>query len=138
MSYLTKSWFWQESVAANNITFVRDHHLPKTASVVAQNNIVPHISHRDKIYSLYPEKQTFYKNSPCGKKQCNWFRWYGDPQYLFVDTSQEWDARHLLENREDFIDGLHNLEKTGTIVEYKKVGTSTLYQVKANPENVPL
>jgi hypothetical protein len=69
LSYLTKYWFWHQPSAVKTINFVKNNknnYLPKTALVVAQNNIFPHISHRDKIYSLYPEKKTFTKNSPCG------------------------------------------------------------------------
>ncbi len=133
LSYLTKSWFWHEPPSVKNINFIKDNYLPKDASVVAQNNIVPHISHRDKIYSLYPEMKRFNKNSPCGKIECNWFRWYGNPEYLFVDSSEEWDIRHLLENRDDFIAGIHNLEAGKVISVYKRVGTTALYKVNKNP-----
>jgi uncharacterized membrane protein len=133
LSYLTKSWFWQEPSGVKNIQKV-EMYLPKDASLVAQNNIIPHESHRDQIYELYPEKKTFTKNSPCGQKECNWFRWYDSPDYLLVDTSPEWDARHLLGNRPEFIDGLHNLEKAHIVTIYKRVGSATLYTVNKNPE----
>ncbi len=135
LSYLSKSWFWQEPSGVKNINYIKDNILPKTASVVAQNNIIPHISHRDKIYSLYPEKKTFSKNSPCGKQECNWFRWYGQPEFLFVDTSPEWDIRHLLANRPDFIDGLKNIEKAGVVTKYKKIDSTILYKVNENPDD---
>lgn len=134
LSYFAKSWFWQEPSGVKNINEIKNTILPKNASVVAQNNIVPHISHRDKIYSLYPEKKKFDTDSPCGKPECNWFRWYDHPEFLFIDTSPEWDARHLLTDREKFIDGLQNLEKAGIIEQYKQVGNATLYRVKRNPE----
>jgi len=136
LSYLSKNWFWQEPAAVKTINRVIQNFLPKNASVVAQNNIVPHISHRDKIYSMYPEVKTFLKNSPCGKKDCNWFRWYGSPEFLFVDTSADWDARHLLTDRPTFIDGLHNLEKMGVVKKYKQVGNTVLYKVKENPDTI--
>lgn len=134
LSYLTKSWFWTESPAVSNINTLIREDLPKTASVVSQNNITPHISHRDKIYTLYPEKKIFPKNSPCGLQICNWFGWYGTPEYLIVDTSSEWDARHLLTDRPLFLDGLKNLEKTHVISLYKQTGDATLYKVNQNPE----
>jgi uncharacterized membrane protein len=133
LSYLTKSWFWTEPSGVKNIQKIRFTYLPLDASVVAQNNIVPHISHRDKIYSLYPEKKYFETDSPCGDKECNWFRWYDHPQYLFVDTSSEWDARHLLTNREEFIDGLKNLKKAGVIKRYRQEGNAVLYKVIKKP-----
>lgn len=133
LSYLTKAWFWQEPAAVNNINTIIANYLPKDASVVAQNNIVSHISHRDAIYSLYPEVKDFPQNSPCGDPKCNWFRWHDHPQYLLVDTSPEWDARHLLENNADFIKGVKNLEKENVIKTYKHIGDTTLYKVLKNP-----
>ena len=133
LSYLSKSWFWQEPAAVKNINLIRNNDLPRTASVVAQNNIIPHISHRDKIYELYPEKKSFTQQSPCGKPQCNWFRWYNDPEFLFVDTSPEWDIRHFLADRPDYLDGLANLEKAGIIQKYKQIDNAILYKVLRNP-----
>lgn len=135
LSYLTKEWFWTEPKAVKNIQYIRSHYLPEDASVVAQNNIVSHISQRDKVYSLYPEVKHFEENSPCGDKECRWFRWHGAPEFLFVDTSSEWDARHLLANREDFIEGLTNLEKMGVITRYKYRDTTVLYKVNKNPSD---
>lgn len=135
LSYLTKQWFWKQPDAAKTITNIRDTVLPADASVVAQNNIVPHISHRDKIYSLYPEKRMFLKNSPCGQPSCNWFRWYDHPEFLFVDTASDWDARHLLTDRPLFIDGLSNLEKAHIVTVYKRLGTTALYKVNKNPDD---
>ena len=130
LSYLAKSWFWTEPSGVRNINQMIKEQLPKNASVVAQNNIIPHISHRDKIYTLYPEKKTFTSNSPCGQPECDWFRWVKNPSYLIVDTSPQWDVRHLLTDRENFVKGLHNLEKMKRITMYKKVDSTVLYKVK--------
>lgn len=130
LSYLTKQWFWQESPSVATINSVITNYLPPNASVVAQNNIVPHISHRDKIYSLYPTTKSFKEDSPCGKPTCHWFSWFDSPEYLLVDTASDWDARHLLEDRAEFIDGLQNLEKAGVVTVYKRIGTTTLYTIK--------
>jgi len=128
LSYLTKKWFWTKPSGVRNINEIKKQ-IPDDASIVAQNNIVPHISHRDKIYTLYPEKKHFESNSPCGQPDCNWFRWFGQPEYLFVDLSPEWDARHLLVDREQFTDGIHNLERVGIIHQAKKIGNSYLFVV---------
>jgi len=129
LSYLSKQWFWSEPPAVKNINYVINNILPRNASVVSQNNITPHISQRDKIYTLYPEKKIFPKNSPCKQTQCNWFGWNGKPEFLIVDTSSEWDARHLLIDNSLFIDGLHNLEKAKVVEKYKEVGTTILYKI---------
>ena len=134
LSYLSKDWFWNKPSAVNNINEVKQTYLPRNASVVAQNNIIPHISHRDKIYTLYPEKKKFASQSPCGRSECNWFRWHGHPEFLFVDISSAWDIRHLFANRDEYIDGLHNLEKAGIIKNYKQRGSTILYKVVRNPQ----
>lgn len=135
LSYLSKQWFWTTPPAVYNIQKVIDTYLPPGASVVAQNNIVPHISHRDKIYSLYPVKKDFDKNSPCGKAECNWFTWYDHPEFLLVDLSPDWDIRHLLANNPDFKDGIYNLEKQGIIKRYRQVGDTILFKVRKSPDS---
>ncbi len=133
LSYLSKQWFWQEPKSVKSIQEIITNYLPQNASVTAQNNIVPHISHRDKIYSLYPTKKHFETDSPCGKKDCNWMTWYGTPEFLLVDTSSDWDIRHLLANHEDFIDGIKNLEKQKIIKKYKQINKTVLYKVSQKP-----
>lgn len=132
LSYLVKSWFWTEPSGVKNINELKSHLLPAD-SVVAQNNIIPHISQRDKIYTLYPEKKRFMTNSPCGQQECEWFRWDGNPTYLFIDTSPEWDARHLLTDRDKFVSGLQNLEEAGIVKKYKKSGNAIIYKVVSKP-----
>jgi uncharacterized membrane protein len=134
LSYLSKQWFWTESPEVKTINKVISDYLPTDASIVSQNNITPHISQRDKIYTLYPEKEIFTKHSPCGKTSCDWFRWYGNPQFLIVDISSDWDARHLLTDRPLFLAGLKNIEKANVVTNYKEIGTTILYKVNKNPD----
>lgn len=132
LSYLTKSWFWTEPSGVPSIAKLRDSFTPQDA-IVAQNNLIPHISKRDKIYTLYPEKKTFTTDSPCGEPECDWFRWYGNPEYLFVDTSPEWDIRHFLANRPEYVRGLANIEKAGIVTRYRTEGNAVIYKVLRNP-----
>src|SRR3989344_4273717 len=132
LSYLTKKWFWTEPSAVKNIEKVIKF-LPDDSSVVSQNNITPHISGRDNIFTLWPDKKDFKINSPCQKQTCYWFRWAGKPEFLIVDTSLEWDIRHFLTNREKYVSGLSNLEKEGIISAYKKEGSAVLYKVNKKP-----
>lgn len=122
LSYLTKSWFWEKPLSVDNINRVLEK-LPENASVVAQNNISPHISHRDRIYLLYPEEKN-------GKE---WFYWYGEPEYLVVDTSDNWDARHLLTDNKKFKNGIYNLKKEGVIDLVERVGDAQIYKILKNP-----
>jgi hypothetical protein len=134
ISYLTKSWFWHTPPSVKNINELIAY-LPNDASVVTQNNITPHISHREDIFTLWPEKKTFKKASPCGQPTCNWFHWGGDPSYLIVDTAPDWDIRHLLANRDDYIDGLHNLQKAGIISVDKQINDAVLYRINRHPSH---
>lgn len=129
LSYFSKKWFWTAPVSVSSM----QHGIaaiPNNALVVTQINFLPHLSHRQYEFVLWPEKKNFnISNSPCDKTICNWFRWVGDPDYLLVDTSPDWDVRFWLTNRDDFIDGLKNLEKSGYIKPYKSWGTTALYRV---------
>jgi len=127
LSYLTKPWFWNVPAAANSINRVIKS-VPETASVAAQNNITPHLSHRDQIYTLYPSKKTFESRSPCGKKLCSWLSWYDHPEFVIVDVAKDWDIRHLLADRPVFLDALANIEKAGVLKRYKVEGTTILYK----------
>ena len=117
-------------MAAYTINKVISSSLPPTASVASQNNITPHISHRDKIYTLYPITKTFESSSPCGKRTCNWLSWYGHPDYVIVDIAKDWDIRHLLADRPVFLDALSNVEKAKVLTRYKVEGTTILYKTR--------
>lgn len=132
LSYLAKRWFWTKPQAVANINKMIQS-LPKDASVVSQVNITPHINHREHIYTLWPEKRKFDENSPCQELSCDWFRWYGDPEYLLVDLSPEWDARHLLTNNKEFVNGIANLEKEKIVKIEKNSGKTLLFKIIKNP-----
>ncbi len=136
LSYLTKETFWTQPKSVINITQLIQN-IPPTSSVVSQNNITPHLTHRDIIFTLYPIKKDFHSHSPCGQITCDWFRWESTPTYLMIDTSEDWDIRHLLADRKDYIQGLKNLEKAGVIEKYKQIGNAVLYKVKVNPDLYP-
>ncbi len=130
LSYLSKSWFWHEPAAVTSINKIISDALPQNASVVSQNNITPHISHRDKIYTLYYERKNFSSNSPCKESICDWIHWYGNPNYLIVDTSSNWDARHLLIDRPKFLQAILNMENAGRIRLIKQIDNAKLYKVQ--------
>lgn len=131
LSYLTKPWFWTEPSGVRNIEKVIQT-LPRQASVVSQNNITPHVSQRKVVLTLWPEKKSF-SDSPCGKTECDWFRWSGRAEYLIVDTSPEWDIRHLLTNPSEYKNGLENMEKAGYINKAYQSNTAVLYRVLKHP-----
>jgi len=132
LSYLTKPWFWREPESVSHINSVIQTISPD-ASIVSQNNITAHLAHRNEIFTLFPNKKTFKEGSPCDITECSWFYWHGDPSYLVVDTSTEWDLRHFLTTRDEFISGLDNMAKLGYIKLYKIDGTARIYSVIKQP-----
>ncbi len=132
LTYLSKNWFWTEPSGVKNIKLAIDE-IPKDAYIVTQTNISPHVSNRKFVITMWGEKKEFKKNSPCGRPVCEWFKWAGEPQYLLVDTAPEWNILNLLAVREDFLAGLSNMEKDGTIKIYKQFGTSRIYTVEKKP-----
>ncbi len=132
LTYLSKQWFWTEPSGVANINQAIEA-LPKDAYVVTQVNISPHISNRKLIVTMWGDGKDFSKNSPCGLPTCKWFKWAGDPKYMIVDTSPEWNIINLLANREDFIEGLEYMEKDGTIKKYKEFGSAKIYTVEKRP-----
>jgi uncharacterized membrane protein len=127
LSYLTKDWFWKKPEAIFDIQKAMKK-IPKESSIATQVNIAPHMSHRDKIYILWPSVRDFKVNSPCGNASCRWFS-TGKVEYILVDTSNAWDARHFLESREDFQDGISNLEKFKVIEKVFDSGNTSLFKV---------
>lgn len=128
LSYLTKKWFWEKNSDASNISQMIKK-LPKEASVATQNNIAPHIAHRDQIYLLFPTLRDFKSNSPCGEPTCRWFRVGGAPSYLLIDRGNTWNILHYLGSREEFLQGVNNLEKNGSIKLMDHNDTSYLYKI---------
>ena len=132
LSYLTKKWFWTEARGVKNIEQMLKF-LPTDASVVSQVNITPHITHREEVFTLWPQQKAFGKNSPCGESSCHWLGWVGTPTYMLVDLSPEWDIRHLLATNEDFKKSVANLEKAGIIKKKKGISSTILYQIIKHP-----
>jgi|GEM_PF-1451038 len=132
LSYLSKKIFWTQPQAAKDINKLLPY-IPDNSSLVSQNNITPHVSHRPNILTLWPTTKDFKDNSICDQKTCDWFRWADDPEYLIIDTSKDWDTRHLLTNRDEYIKGLGNLEKAKIIKKYKQAGNAVLYKVMHSP-----
>lgn len=132
LSYFAKKWFWIPMPSVASMEKIEQYVSP-TASVVTQINFLPQLSHRDNEFVLWPLTKTFPQNSPCGHPTCNWFRWVGNPQYMLVDTSTDWDTRYWLTNREEFVDGVRNLEKAGVIKPIKSMGTTKLFAVLKHP-----
>lgn len=135
LTYLSKSWFWTTPQGINSINKLVGE-LPSNSSVVSEVNITSHMAHRSQIYTLWAETKKFSGNSPCGRKDCSWFRWDGKPEYLIADTGSNWDIRQLFQNNDDFNLALSSIEKEGIVKLYRQEGTAKLFKVLRNPKEI--
>lgn len=135
LNRLAKKYYWQEKEwMGNNRKIIAS--IKPSASVVTQNNLVPHLSHREKIYLLWVRKKEFsLEESPCGEKECWWLFWPEKPQYLLVDLHQgQWLTHLLIDSEKELKKGLENLDKKERIKLIKQVGDTRLYQILYNEE----
>lgn len=134
LNKLSKSSFWKtEQWMLDNREMLRK--IPPYASVAAQQSLVPHLSHREKIYLVYPRISGFKPGkSPCGQDSCWWLDFAGTPEYLVVDTHPGIWLTMLLEERENFLSALSNMEKAEVIDLIYQKGSSHIYSV--NHENL--
>lgn len=128
LSYLTKSWFWTETKSVSDIDMIINS-IPKNAPVVSQNNITPHLSQRELVFTLFPTTKSFKSNSPCKVPECQWFAWAGKPKYLVIDTSPDWDLRHFLTTRDEFIKSIDTMVSEGYLKKYKSSGDAVIYLI---------
>lgn len=119
LNRLAKSYFWQNEV------YMEDNQkiiaaVPATASVVAQNSLVPHLSHRQEIYLLWPRQID-------GRWR---LFWAGEPEYLVVDLHAGQAITHLLAPSEvELKQAVENEEREGVLVLTKAMGESRLYKI---------
>ncbi|MFZ2025131.1 MAG: DUF2079 domain-containing protein [Microgenomates group bacterium] len=127
LNKLTKSEYWKEEPWMNNtrqlLTLV-----PKNASVAAQQNLVPHLSHRKEIYLVWP-RQHDIDEMPCGQKLCWWLDFGGHPDYLVVDTRPDQWLTQTLESNENWNSAIGNMEKADKIILQNAVGGARLYRI---------
>ncbi len=127
LNKLTKKDYWRREVWMDNnkqlFTFI-----PDAASVAAAQNLVPHLSHRNHIYLLYPREHAVAGN-PCGQDVCWWLDFAGKPQYLVVDMHPNQWVTQLLESNEHFSESVKNMEQAKKIRLVKQVGDARLYTI---------
>lgn len=128
LNKLAKKSYWQkESWMDDNYKLINS--LPKNYSLASQQNLVPHLTHRTKIYLIYPRKHLFLKNSPCGEDYCWWLDFGGKPDYLVVDLRPNQWITQLLESTENFSSAISNMEKMKKIRLIKAVNNAKLYKI---------
>jgi uncharacterized membrane protein len=104
--------------------------IPQAATLATQQNFVPHLSHRQQIYLVYPRKRDL-ESAPCGEKTCWWLEWGGNPEYLLVDTRPNQWLTQILEANENWQSAINNMEKNGKLILTDFEGATRLYRVIA-------
>lgn len=118
LNKLTKTEYWkQESWMTDTRKMLAL--VPKNVSIAAQQNLVPHLSHRIEIYVAWPRE-----------RDSGWrMEFGGKPEYLVVDTRPGQWLTQILETNEHWIAALENMEKSGEIHLEKQVGDMKLYKI---------
>ncbi len=127
LNKLTKSAYWKEEPWMQDARQLLSL-VPKNASVASQQNLVPHLSHRNEIYLVWP-RQHDIESMPCGQKLCWWLDFGGHPEYLVVDTRPDQWLTQTLESDENWNSAITNMEKAGVITLQTAVGGARLYRI---------
>jgi hypothetical protein len=127
LNKLTKSEYWKQEPWMDNLNQLIAN-TPITARLAAQQNLVPHVSHRNEIYLVYPRKHDFL-DMPCGEVSCWWLDFDKKAEYLLVDTRPDQWLTQILETNENYKSAITTMEKKGVIHEVQSVGDAKLYRV---------
>lgn len=119
LNKLSKPIFWQKEswMDDNNLLFKL---VPPNASLATQQNFIPHLSHRLKIYLVWPKIHNADKW---------WLDFSGQPEYLVVDRRPHQWLTQILESNENFQAAVENMEKAGKITLEKEVNFAKLYKI---------
>ena len=117
LNKLTKRAYWKEDA------WMRDNRellrlVPTDAPVAAQQNLVPHLSHRKEIYLAWPKLHESW-----------WLDFAGKPEYLVVDTRPNQWLTQILETNEHWEEAIANMEKLEKIQLMSKVSNARLYKI---------
>lgn len=127
LNKLAKAEYWKEEpwMGDNRKLFSL---IPSGAAVATQQNFVPQLSHRNKIYLVWPRMHDF-PNKPCGQTSCWWLDFDKRVEYLVVDTRSDQWLTQILESNDHWHDAIKNMEKFGRITIAESVGTAKLYRI---------
>ena len=129
LNKLSKKYYWQRK------EYMRDNqrminYIKKTisedAGVVAQNNLVPHLTHRDNIFLLWIKE----KENDCEESKCWWLFWPERSDYLLVDLHQGQALTHLLVNSEKELKmAVSNMIELDVLTLRQKIGETYLFKI---------
>lgn len=118
LNKLTKPIYWQdETWMTDNQKLLK--RIPDNVSLVAQQNLIPHLSHRKEIYLVWPRQHE-------GQW---WLDFGGKPRYLVVDLHPNQWLTQLLESNENFEAAVKNMESAGRLTLVTSVNKSLLFKI---------
>lgn len=127
LNKLSKPIYWQsEKWMEDNRKLISA--IPKDISIASAQNMVPHLSHRNQVYLIYPREHEI-KGDPCGRKLCWWLDFPVEADYLMVNLSERQTLTQLLESPQNFKAAIKNMETLGKIKLEKRIGTAYLYRI---------
>lgn len=127
LNKLTKTEYWKsEPWMKNNVELFT--HVPKGSAIATQQSFIPHLSHRNNVYLVWPRVHDF-SEIPCGQVSCWWLDFDRKAQYLVVDTRPDQWLTQILETNEHWNEAIINMEKMGRIKKVKSVGEARLYSI---------
>ncbi|MBI3955798.1 DUF2079 domain-containing protein [Candidatus Gottesmanbacteria bacterium] len=140
LNKLVKAEYWKEEawMSDNRELFVR---VPKNAAVATQQNFVPHLSHRNQIYLVWPRMHDFDPSTPstslgtsslgtaCGHAGCWWLDFDKRAEYLVVDTRPDQWLTQILVTNEQWVEAIGNMEKAGKIKREQFLAAARLYKI---------
>lgn len=127
LNKLSKRSFWQEEPWMDNTRKLLAK-IPNDASVAAQQNLIPHVSHRKEIYMVWPREHDFDDNR-CGQRSCWWLDVNDHAKFLVLDLHPNQWLTQLLETNEHVDAAVANMEKSGKITLVTNVGDARLYKI---------
>lgn len=130
LNKLTKSDYWKKEAWMSDTRTLIDQ-VPKGFTIATQQNLVPHVSHRETIYLLWPREHDF-DDSPCGQRSCWWLDFPRTVDYVVIDLHPNQWVTQLLETNEHVERAIANMEKAGFITLKQSVGFARLYEVHQN------
>lgn len=104
-----------------------------SAAVATQQNFVPHLSHRNRIYLVWPRVHDVDPSTSlgtaCGHAGCWWLDFDKRAEYLVGDTRPDQWLTQTLETTDHWLSAIGNMEKMGKIKLHDSVGSARLYEV---------
>ncbi len=137
LNKLVKAEYWKKEawMEDNRRLFAL---VPPGAAVATQQNLIPHLSHRNQIYLVWPRVHDFDPSTPlgttCGHAGCWWLDFDNRATFLVVDTRPDQWLTQILESNDHWNEAIGNMEKSGRIMLEHSVGGARLY--KTNPEYI--